>query len=137
MNDILTALPFLTAFVTGLGGLAVGLVALRKAGAEAKKTSADTGGVLIDSAGDVVKMLREQMAAQQVQITDNTARVQSLEVTVGSWESWAERVLTLLDRAVGMLEEEQRARLVSDVAEVKRTRPVRTNPKHEKQGERS
>ncbi len=124
MNDIVASLPLIASFLTALGGLAVGVVALRKAGAEQRKADADAGGVLIDSAGDVVRLLREQMAAQQTQITEMSARLMSLEQTVGSWESWAERVLELLDRAVGMLEEEQKQRLAGDVAEVKKARPM-------------
>ena len=136
MGDLTQILPILVSFITAVGGLAVGLVALRKAGAESRKTNADASGVLVDSAGDVVKLLRDQMAAQQAQleaqqrqIIENSGAIRSLEETVGSWENWVERVLQLLDRAVGMLEEEQKQRLIHDVAEVKDTRPMRSHRK--------
>lgn len=124
----------IAAIVTSVSGLVVGLAALRKASSETRKNDADASGAIVDSASDVVKMLREQMAAQQEQIHEMSVRVQALEVTVGSWESWAEKVLQLLDRAVAMLEEEQRQRLMQEVADVKQTRPIRSRkhvPVHE------
>lgn len=113
----------LAAIITSISGLVVGVTALRKAGADAKKSNADTAGVIVDGAGDVVKLLREQLEEQQRQQEQMGQRLMNLEVVVGSWEGWAERVLTILDRALAMLEEDQRRKLQPDVDEVVKDRP--------------
>jgi len=121
--------PIVVAFITAAGGSLIGWAALRKSGAEAKKSSADASSTIVDSASEVVKILREQMVAQGLALSATNARVMQLEITVGTWEGWAEKVLDLLDRALAMLEEEQRAKIQADVAVVKKTRPAHGIPR--------
>lgn len=126
----------IAAIITSLSGLVVGLTALRKANSDARKNNADAAGVIVDGAGDVVKLLREQLQEQaraqqaaEVRQQQTDQRLMNLEVVVGSWEGWAERVLTILDRAIAMLEEDQRKKIQSDVDEVKQTRPKKMEPR--------
>jgi len=117
--------PIIVALLAALGGTAAGFAALRKSGAEAGKASAEAADSIVGSAGEVVKLLRDQMAEMAKREDARDDRLLSLERTVGSWEGWAERVLDVLDRAVALLGEEHRAKLREDVQEVKASRPIR------------
>lgn len=115
----------LVAVLTVIGGSLAGLAALRRSGRESDKLAAEATSTIVGSAGDVVTMLREQMADLHSRLDQAEARILLLETEVGTWEAWAERVLDLLDRALGMMAEKQRADLRPDVEEVKATRPLR------------
>lgn len=116
--------PVLVAIIAGVGGILTGVAALRRAGAEADEHSAGATGVLLGGATSVVTLLRQQMDEQAESIRATSRRLEALEIAVGQWEGWAERVLDLLDRALSMLESEQQAHLQAEVEEAKRTRPV-------------
>ncbi len=101
--------PIAVALIGSIGAIFAGLVALRKSSAEQANT-------MVDAASTVVSMMREELEAQG-------RRLDVLETAMLSWEGWGEKVLTLLDRLLGMLEEEQRAKEMHDVEEARRTRP--------------
>jgi predicted trehalose synthase len=106
------------------GGLVAALAAWRKAGREADKAQAEASATIVGSAGDVVTMLREQMADLHARLDQAEARILLLETEVGTWEAWAERVLDLLDRALGMMGDKAE-NIRPDVEDVKRSRPLR------------
>jgi hypothetical protein len=108
--------PTVAALVTAVGGVLVGIAQWRKSGREADKASADAAGALVTASGDVVKMLHDELDGLK-------ARVDHLERSVGSWEEWADRVLSILDKAVGMLSDEERDGLRTDVEHARTTRP--------------
>jgi hypothetical protein len=114
----------MVAFITvvGGGGL-IGWAALRKSGKEADKYNAEAASTLVSSASDVVGMLHEQMVEQQKRQEITDARVEALEHTVIAWDGWADKVLEILDRALGMLTKEQKADLLPDVKQVQESRP--------------
>jgi len=119
-------IPVVTAFIIALVGSGAGWAAWRRAVAENAKDNAEAGRAIVGGAGDLAKLLREQMAEMAARLDAQEVRIHSLEVTVGSWEGWAERVLTILDKAMAMLAAEQRAKIETEVARVKKTRPPRT-----------
>ena len=119
------AIAVIIAIVGGGTGFAALINAWRTSGPTADKYTADASATIVGGANDVVTMLREQMADLHCRLDQAEARILLLETEVGTWEVWAERVLDLLDRALGMMRTEQRSRLADDVDEVKRTRPVR------------
>jgi hypothetical protein len=112
--------------ITIVAGSLAGLAAVIKATREVDKSKADAGATIVSSAADVVEMLREQMSDMKCRLDNAEERLLLLEKTVGTWEAWAEHVLDILDRALGMMAEEQRNRLTKDVEEVRRTRPPRS-----------
>lgn len=115
----------IVAFVTAVGGSVAGLAALRRSGSEAAKANAEAAGSIVGASQDVVTLLREQMADMAAREDHRDRRLMALEVTVGAWEGWAERVLGLLDRAMEMLAVEQREKLRHDVDAVRREKPPR------------
>ena len=119
MSDVLVA-----AIVAVAGSLA-GLAALIRATRERDKVGAEASAAIVGSAGDVVTMLREQMADLHSRLDQAEARILLLETEVGTWEAWAERVLDLLDRALGMMAKDKADGIRSDVDEVKKSRPLR------------
>lgn len=117
LSDLAVVGAFIGALVAALGGVA----AFYRAGA-------DRSNVMVETAETVVGMLREEVTRldkrlEQVNAQTN-ARIGSLEVTVGQWETWAERVLTLLDRAIGMLDAANRALIEAEAAKVRDARPM-------------
>lgn len=119
----------LVAVLTVAGGSLVGLAALvtalRKAGPEADKSGAEATAALLGASKEVVALLRQQMDEQAERLAVTDSRVEALEATVMAWDGWADRVLDILDRAVGMLSEEQRAALRPDIEHARETRPVK------------
>jgi hypothetical protein len=77
---------------------------------------------MIGAADDVVRLVREEMAKQ---MESTNERISVLEETVTAWDGWADRVLEILDRAVGLLSEEQRSALLPDIDHARETRPPR------------
>ena len=122
--------PIVVAIVGSVGAVVTGIAAWRKADKEAGKLSAEATTVIVGSAEDVVKLVREQLSemSQRERIRDE--RLLTLEQQVGTWEGWAERVLDILDRALDLLSESHRATLEPDVREVKAARPLRHPRKH-------
>lgn len=122
MADLTLIGAFIGAIVAALGGVA----AFYRAGA-------DRSNVMVETAETVVGMLREEVTRldnrlEQLNAQTN-ARIGSLEVTVGQWESWAERVLSLLDRAISMLDAANRALIEAEAERVRATRPMHSNAK--------
>lgn len=125
MNDIGTLLPLLIAIVTaGLGSLA-GLAAFRKAGPEATKAASEAATTLLGSASAVVLLLREQMKEMAIRLDASESRIDHLEEAVESWESWADKVLALLDSTLLMVTQEQRDGMDGELQKVRRSRPPR------------
>lgn len=116
-SDLAIIGAFIGAVVAAMGGIA----AFYRAGA-------DRSNVMVDTAETVVGMLREEVARLDTRLDATNTRMGTLEVTVGQWESWAERVLTLLDRAIGMLDTANRALIEAEVRRVKAERPTRSRP---------
>ena len=116
-SDLAVIGAFIGAIVAAMGGIA----AFYRAGA-------DRSNVMVDTAETVVGMLREEVARLDGRLDETNTRMGALEVTVGQWESWAERVLTLLDRAIGMLDTANRALIEAEVRRVKDERPTRSRP---------
>jgi hypothetical protein len=123
--DLAPWTPVIVAIITALGVSIAGVAALRRSGSESDKAQAEAADALIGASGEVVRMLREQMVEMAGREAGREARLVALEVTVGSWEGWGERILALLDRALGMLEAEQRAKLDAEAEAVKAARPMR------------
>jgi hypothetical protein len=117
--------PIIVAFLTAASGSLMGWAALRKSRSEASKTDAEAAGAIVGAAGDVVELLRQQMSEAATREVHRDARILQLEIAVGAWEGWAERVLSILDRAMGLLGDEHAKSLAEDVKYVKRTRPAR------------
>jgi hypothetical protein len=124
------------AAITVIGGSLAGIAALLKAGKEASKSSAEAANVLVDASGDVVKMLRENMADMRSRMDREEDRISHLEGVVGSWEGWADKVLDILDRAMSMLAEEQKTNLQREVERAKKTRPPRFGKHQHDEGAR-
>jgi hypothetical protein len=128
--------PVVVAAITILGGGGMlGWAALRKSGREADKVNAEAAAVIVGGASDVVALLREEMdrlrADVEAERQEDHKRLDALESVVTAWDGWADRVLDILDRAVGMLTEEQRASLLPDVDHARETRPPRhSHQKH-------
>lgn len=123
--DLAPWTPILVALITAAGVSIAGVAALRRSGSESDKAQAEAADAIVGAGAEVVKILRDQMIDQSGRLASQEARLLALEVTVGSWEGWGERILSLLDRALGMLEAEQRAKLDGDVEAVKAARPMR------------
>ena len=122
--------PLAVAAVTVVGTLVAAWMVRRKSESEADqaaaladKAAAEATTTIVGSAADVVAMLREQMADLHRRLDRAEARIVLLETEVGTWEIWAERVLDLLDRALGMMATDQAANLRPDVEAVHNTRP--------------
>lgn len=117
LSDLTLIGAFIGAVVAALGGVA----AFYRAGA-------DRSNVMVETAETVVGMLREEVTRLDKRLeqvnTQTNARIGSLEVTVGQWETWAERVLTLLDRAIGMLDAANRALIEVEAEKVRNARPM-------------
>ena len=105
-------IPALVAIVGGLVAALGGITAYRRSGA-------DRDNLIVESAETVVGMLREQVA----QID---ARLTQVEGTVMSWESWAERILHLLDRAIAMIDADHRATIAAEAEAARQERPDRS-----------
>ena len=97
------AIAVIIAIVGGGTGFAALINAWRTSGPTADKYTADASATIVGGANDVVTMLREQMADLHSRLDQAEARILLLETEVGTWEVWAERVLDLLDRALGMM----------------------------------
>ena len=130
MNEPVVAIVI--AVITVAGGLIAAWAALRKSGPEAEKASAEAVDLVVGSAAKVVTMLRDQMTEMRQRLSDTEARLEAgedridhLEAAVESWEGWADRILAVLDKAMGALSEEQRTALIEEVERLRRTRPAR------------
>jgi predicted trehalose synthase len=122
------AVAIIVAVLGGLTGLAALIRAnqeRRRTGREADKVQAEASATIVGSAGDVVTMLREQMADLHARLDQAEARILLLETEVGTWEEWAERVLDLLDRALDMMSLDKADNIRPDVEDVKKSRPLR------------
>lgn len=108
MSDLPVIIASLVALVGALGGVA----AFMRAGADRSK-------VIVDSAETVVEMLRDQ-------VNSLDSRLSTVEGAVVQWETWAERVLTLLDRAITLIDETHRKDVAVEAARLKSERPGRT-----------
>jgi len=107
MIDIPTLLAVLGALVAAVGGIGAFF-----------RSRADRDNVIVDSAETVVQMLSTQLAQMD-------ARLATVEGTVMSWESWADRVLTLLDRTIRMLDAAHRAEIQQLAEDARQDRPTR------------
>lgn len=124
-------LTFIISLAVFIGGAFVGLAALRRSGSEASKSSADAVASIMGASADVVKQLREQVADLNARLTEEEMhtrrsdyRINHLEDVVESWETWADRVLAILDRSLAMLGPEQAVKLTPEVKKIKSTKPV-------------
>jgi uncharacterized protein YneF (UPF0154 family) len=107
------------------GGIFIGIAALYKAVKEAPKVEAETAHELVATSGEVIKQLREHMDAMDSAQDEDRARIEKLEHAVVAWETWADKMTALLDRAVGLMSTEHAAGMADDIAEVKANRPTR------------
>lgn len=117
-------LPILSGVAIAVIGSGAGWAAWRRASSESEKDRASASRDIVGGAGDLAKLLREQMAEMD-------DRLERVEYSVGLWENWAERVLDLLDRALGMIASEHAAAFRAEVEEAKRTRPARNHQARE------
>jgi hypothetical protein len=122
MDDNLV--PILVAFLTAAGGSVAGFAALRKAGAEAGKSTAEATGAIVGSAGAMVTILRDQIEQMQRDMDEDRKRLQALEDHVRAWDSWADKAFAILDRSLGLIPEDQRAGLQVEVQKVRTSRPA-------------
>ena len=112
----------LIAVVGGLGGLA----AILKVQGENTNSLAAGAKAVSEGAKNVVELMSERMDESEVQISANSARLDTLEDYVANFDSWADRLLSILDRAITMLPDALRGQFESESHELKRTRPKRT-----------
>lgn len=118
--------PIIITFITIVGGGTIaGLFALRKSNKEADNQQAQAAANMVSAADDVVVLMRSQMAEQTAKIEAMDGRIETLETAITAWDGWADRVLEILDRAFGMLTDEQKAGLLEDVESARGTRPPR------------
>lgn len=101
--------------IAAVGGL-TGFAAFRKSGAERSN-------IIVNSATDVVQLMHDQLVQMQAEVEDIRNRVAALEAEVGAWKAWSNRVLDILDRAVSMLDPQQRKKIADEAERVKRQRP--------------
>lgn len=107
-------IPALVAIIGGLAAALTGIGAYLRSGA-------DRDNVIVESAETVVAMLTTQLSALD-------GRLSAVEGTVLSWESWAERVLQLLDRTISMLDAEHKAEVARLASVIRDERPMRSYP---------
>lgn len=105
--------------------------------AQAQQARAQASATMVSTADDVVALVRkemaqmaskmgaqgEEMARYREKQAEDECRIDALEDAVMAWDGWADSVLAILDRAVGLLTEEQRLTLSSDVEHARSTRP--------------
>lgn len=102
------------AVVGGFGGLA----ALFKVSSDSSNSVASGAKSVSDAASGVVEMMSERMDAQE-------ARVSVLEDYVVHFDSWADRLLGILERSIMLMPDVMRAQFEAEVAALKASRPVR------------
>jgi len=132
----------LIAFFGGsfLMGLAAVIKSRREAeneAAQARASQAQAAATMVGTADDVVILVRREMAEQIAKVkaqgeemaqyrmrqAEDEGRIDALEDAVTAWDGWADSVLAILDRAVGLLTEEQRQTLSGDIEHARATRP--------------
>lgn len=116
----------IVAFITIVGGGGVvGWAAWRKSGPEGREADARATAAMVGAAGDTVTLLREELERMAVHQAETDDRLSHVEGTVLAWDGWGDRVLDILDKAFGLLTDEQRAAMLADVTHVRETRPPR------------
>jgi hypothetical protein len=105
------ALPLLVSVVIAIVGSVGGFAALMK-------VNADNSDVVADGASKVVRMMNERM-------DDTEARLDALEQYAVHFDNWADKLVSLVDRAIAVLPEEVQRSFRSEADEVRRARPSR------------
>lgn len=104
-------LPLLTGILIALIGGVGGFVALMKVNADNSKT-------ISEGATNVVEMMQKQL-------DNNTARLEALEGYASRFDDWADRVTTLLERAVENMPEPPRESFRTEAENIAKARPKR------------
>jgi hypothetical protein len=113
MTDIGLLVSVVIAIIGSIGGFA----ALMKVNADNSKT-------ISEGAVNVVEMLQEQVAA-------NTKRLDALEGYASRFDDWADKVTTLLHRAIEAMPEPPRESFREEATSIHQARPKRrgTDPR--------
>lgn len=110
----------MVAIVAAIGGVSG---AVFTAWANRRRSTAESDKVIVESATDVVTLMREQITQMRQDFEDIRARVSALEAEVGAWKAWSNRVLDLVDRSISMLDPQARHEISAEAERVKRQRP--------------
>jgi len=114
VSDLPTIIAVIAALVGGAGGFA----ALMKVNADNSKT-------ISEGAANVVEMLQKQNARQQVAIDANSKRLDALEGYASRFDDWADKISSLLNRAIEQMPEPPRESFRQEATDVHRARPKR------------
>ena len=122
MSDVPLLVAVLIAVIGGLGGLA----AILKVQGENTNSLASGAKAVSEGAKNVVELMGERLDETEAQVAINSDRIAVLEAHVTSFDSWADRLLSILDRAITMLPEALRSQFESESNELKASRPKRS-----------
>ena len=122
MSDVPVLVAVLIAVIGGLGGLA----AILKVQGENTNSLAIGAKAVSEGAKNVVELMGERLDETEAQISINSDRIAVLEAHVTSFDSWADRLLSILDRAITMLPDALRSQFESESNELKASRPKRS-----------
>lgn len=110
MND---TIPVLVAIIVAVLGSFGGVAAL-------VRVNADRNNTLTETASKVVAMVNDQL-------DDHNKRLDALEEYVSHMDSWADRLLDILDRAIAMISPSDAVPFIEETRFLKSERPKRKN----------
>lgn len=117
-----TIIAVIVAIIGGLGGIA----AILRVQSDNTNSLASGAKAVSEGAKNVVELMGERLDETEAQIAINSDRLAVLEAYVTSFDSWADRLLSILDRAITMLPDALRSQFESESSELKASRPKRS-----------
>jgi hypothetical protein len=117
-----TIIAVIVAIIGGLGGMA----AILRVQSDNTNSLASGAKAVSEGAKNVVELMGERLDETEAQIAINSDRLAVLEAYVTSFDSWADRLLSILDRAITMLPDALRNQFESESNELKASRPKRS-----------
>lgn len=121
MSDLPTIIAVLIALIGGLGGIA----AIMKVQGDNSESATSAAKSITEGAKTLIEMMNDRLDENEAHSQANTKRLDALEDYVSHFDTWADKLLSILDRAITLLPETLRAQYEGEASAVKNARPKR------------